>query len=232
MNLPWASVRVGRRSPRLIAILRLLALGDLRQLLPSGANPSATLLGRALTGRLLPGFTGCRIGIQFLFQLSQLLFGVGQRFFERRLAAERSGARTGADFHPVLRHAIQGDQALSHQAGHAVREEEGPTTLHNYEDDLTYLVVRARTNNPDTTREIALVGAWDVEGENLARLIAACQRLLAACQAVVERWEHGDVQKALEAATQAQELLMKSLPPAVPPLPAFVIVEEPSEGAV
>jgi hypothetical protein len=73
---------------------------------------------------------------------------------------------------------------------------EGPTTLHKHEDDLTYLVIRARTNEPDTKRKIALVGAWDVEGENLAQLIAACPRLLAACQAVVERWEHGDLAEA------------------------------------
>jgi hypothetical protein len=41
--------------------------------------------------------------------------------------------------------------------------------------------------------------------------------------------EEGDVQKAVETVTQTQELLQKSLPPAVPPLPAFDIVEEPSE---
>jgi hypothetical protein len=45
----------------------------------------------------------------------------------------------------------------------------------------------------------------------------------------IRHMEGGDVQRALEVATQAQELLQKSLPPAVPPLPAFDIVEEPSE---
>ncbi|MGA2619399.1 MAG: hypothetical protein ABSF26_17465 [Thermoguttaceae bacterium] len=48
---------------------------------------------------------------------------------------------------------------------------------------------------------------------------------------LIRHMEGGDVQKALQAATQAQELLQKSLPPTVPPLPAFDIVEEPSEDA-
>jgi hypothetical protein len=47
----------------------------------------------------------------------------------------------------------------------------------------------------------------------------------------IKHMEAGDVQKATQAAIEARNLLKTSLPPAVPPLPAFDIVGEPSEGA-
>jgi len=88
-----------------------------------GADPLGTLLGRALTGRLPAALARRRIGVQFLLQLPQLGFGLGQRFFQRRLATERSGPRAGANFHPILRHAVEGHQPFGHQAGHALRQQ-------------------------------------------------------------------------------------------------------------
>jgi hypothetical protein len=73
---------------------------------------------------------------------------------------------------------------------------DGPTTLHSYDDDVVYMRVRADTTDPELQREVALVSAWDMEGERYARMIAAVPKLLAACQAVVERWEHGDLAEA------------------------------------
>ena len=73
---------------------------------------------------------------------------------------------------------------------------DGPTTLYGYDDDLVYMLVRADTNDPDLEREVALVSAWDLEGERYARMIAAVPKLLAACRAVVDRWEHGDLAEA------------------------------------
>ena len=45
---------------------------------------------------------------------------------------------------------------------------------------------------------MALVTAWDLEGERYAQMIAAVPKLMAACQAVVERWEHGDLAEAAQ----------------------------------
>lgn len=69
----------------------------------------------------------------------------------------------------------------------------GPTTLHGYDDDLVYLLIRVDTDDPELQRDVALVSAWDLEGERYAQMIAALPKLLAACQAVVDRWEHGDL---------------------------------------
>jgi hypothetical protein len=80
---------------------------------------------------------------------------------------------------------------------------EGPTTLHGYDDDLVYTLVRADTNDPELQRDVALVGAWDLEGERYAQIIAAVPKLLAACQAVVERWEHGDLAEAARMCSEA-----------------------------
>jgi hypothetical protein len=71
----------------------------------------------------------------------------------------------------------------------------GTTTLNGYEDDLPYLVIRANTDD-EGPRNVALVGAWDLAGQEYAQLIAAAPKLLAACQAVVERWEQGDLAEA------------------------------------
>jgi hypothetical protein len=82
----------------------------------------------------------------------------------------------------------------------------GPTTLHGYEDDLVYVVVRADTDDPDLQRDVALVSAWDVEGERYARMIAAVPKLLAACQAIVDRWESGDLAEAARMCAAAVRL--------------------------
>ena len=61
---------------------------------------------------------------------------------------------------------------------------DGPTTLHGYDDDLVYILVEADTEDPELQRQVALVSAWDTEGERYAQMIAAVPKLLAACQAV------------------------------------------------
>ena len=80
---------------------------------------------------------------------------------------------------------------------------DGPTTLHGYDDDLVYMLVRVDTSDRELEREVALVGAWDLEGERYARVIAAVPKLLAACQAVAERWEHGDLAEAARMCAEA-----------------------------
>lgn len=80
---------------------------------------------------------------------------------------------------------------------------DGPTTLHGCNDDPQYLVIRSHINDPDREREVALVGAWDVEGEQNARLIVAAPKLRAACQAVVDRWESGDLAEAVGMCSKA-----------------------------
>ena len=80
---------------------------------------------------------------------------------------------------------------------------DGPTTLYGYDDDLVYMLVRADTDDPDLQREVALVSAWDLEGERYAPMIAAVPKLLAACQAVVDRWEHGDLAEAARMCSEA-----------------------------
>jgi hypothetical protein len=87
---------------------------------------------------------------------------------------------------------------------------DGPTTLYGYDDDLVYMLVRADTDDPDLQREVALVSAWDLEGERYAPMIAAVPKLLAACQAVVDRWEHGDL---AEAARMCSEAVKAALGP-------------------
>ncbi len=79
----------------------------------------------------------------------------------------------------------------------------GPTTLHGYDDDSVYMLVRADTDDPELQRKVALVGAWDLEGERYARLIAAVPKLLAACRAVADRWEHGDLAEAARMCAEA-----------------------------
>jgi hypothetical protein len=73
---------------------------------------------------------------------------------------------------------------------------DGPTTLHGYDDDLVYMRIQTATNDPELQREVALVSAWDLEGERYAQMIAALPKMLAACQAVVDRWERGDLAEA------------------------------------
>jgi hypothetical protein len=65
------------------------------------------------------------------------------------------------------------------------------------------MLVSADTDDPELQREVALVGAWDLEGERYARMIAAVPRLLAACQAVVDRWEQGDLAEAARMCREA-----------------------------
>jgi hypothetical protein len=83
---------------------------------------------------------------------------------------------------------------------------DGPTTLHGYDDDLVYMLVCADTTDPELQRQVALVSAWDLEGESYARMIAAVPKLLAACQAVVDRWEHGDLAEAARMCEEAVRL--------------------------
>jgi hypothetical protein len=80
---------------------------------------------------------------------------------------------------------------------------DGPTTLHGFDDDLVYMLVCTDTDDPELQRQVALVSAWDVEGENYAPKIAAVPKLLAACQAVVDRWEHGDLAEAARMCAEA-----------------------------
>jgi len=58
-------------------------------------------------------------------------------------------------------------------------------------EDLQYLIISAGAEDEDGKRRVALIGAWDLEGEENARLIAAAPRLLAACRAVVDRGDEG-----------------------------------------
>lgn len=88
---------------------------------------------------------------------------------------------------------------------------DGTTTLRGLEDNLPYIRVCADTANPGLHRQIALVSAWDAEGEGYAHAIAALPKLLAACQAVVARWEHGDL---AEAARQCAEAVKMAIPDA------------------
>jgi len=80
---------------------------------------------------------------------------------------------------------------------------DGPTTLHGHDDDQVYMLVRADTDDPELQREVALVGAWDLEGQRYAQMIAAAPRLVAACRAVVDRWEHGDLADAARMCAEA-----------------------------
>ena len=73
---------------------------------------------------------------------------------------------------------------------------DGPTTLHGFDDDLVYMLVQTDTDDFELQREVALVSGGDIQGERHARMIAAVPRLLAACQAVVDRWERGDLAEA------------------------------------
>ncbi|MGA2621465.1 MAG: hypothetical protein ABSF26_27900 [Thermoguttaceae bacterium] len=82
---------------------------------------------------------------------------------------------------------------------------DGSTTLHGYDDDLVYMRVRADTGDSELQRVVALVGVWDLEGERYAHMIAAVPKLLAACQAVVDRWEHGDLAEAARMCGEAVE---------------------------
>jgi hypothetical protein len=82
---------------------------------------------------------------------------------------------------------------------------DGPTTLHGYDDHLVYMRVRTDTDDPELQRVVALVSAWDLEGERYAHMIAAVPKLLAACQAVVDRWEHGDLAEAARMCQAAVE---------------------------
>lgn len=87
---------------------------------------------------------------------------------------------------------------------------DGPTTLHGYDDDSVYMLVCADTDDPDLWREVALVATQDLEGEGYARIIAAVPRLLAACRAVVERWEQGDLAEAAQMCAEAVRLAMNA----------------------
>jgi hypothetical protein len=87
-----------------------------------------------------------------------------------------------------------------------------PTTLRGHDTDLVYIVIRVDTDDPELQREVALVGGWDLEGERYARMIAAVPRLLAACQAVVERWEHGDLAKAARMCSEAFQETIRGEP--------------------
>ena len=73
--------------------------------------------------RLLTALGGCRIRLQFLPQLRHLLLRLGQRLLQGGLAAKRSRPGTGANFHPVLCHAVQAHQSFGHQAGHALGQQ-------------------------------------------------------------------------------------------------------------
>ena len=84
----------------------------------------------------------------------------------------------------------------------------GPTTLHGFDDDLLYIEVRAENADPDLQRQVALVSAWDLEGERYAPMIAALPKLLAACQAVVANWEHGDLAEAARLCAEAVKMAM------------------------
>jgi hypothetical protein len=92
---------------------------------------------------------------------------------------------------------------------------DGPTTLRGYDADLAYIPVRVDTNDPELQRVVALVGAWDLEGEGYAHKIAALPKLLAACQAVVDRWEHGDLAEAARMCQGALDTARHRPPPKV-----------------
>ena len=89
---------------------------------------------------------------------------------------------------------------------------DGPTTLRDYSDDQLYMLVRANIDDPELQREVALVGAWDLEGERYARMITAVPKLLVACQAVVERWEQGDLAEAARMCSEAVDAAIRGEP--------------------
>jgi hypothetical protein len=67
---------------------------------------------------------------------------------------------------------------------------EGVTTV----EDWVYMIVCADDlDDPNFPRQVALVGAWDLEGEENAQLIAAAPRLFEACRAVADSGENGDL---------------------------------------
>lgn len=80
---------------------------------------------------------------------------------------------------------------------------DGPATLHGFDDDLVYMQICTDTADPELQRQVALVSAWDLEGEGYAQTIAAVPRLLAACQSVVANWEHGDLAQAARLCAEA-----------------------------
>jgi hypothetical protein len=88
----------------------------------------------------------------------------------------------------------------------------GSTTLCDYDHDSVYMLVRADTDDPELQREVALVGAWDMEGERYARMIAAVPKLLAACQAAAERWEQGDLAEAARMCSAAVDAAIRGEP--------------------
>jgi hypothetical protein len=59
---------------------------------------------------------------------------------------------------------------------------------------------------------VALVGAWDLEGERYTRMIAAVPKMLAACRAVVERWQHGDLAEAARMCGEAVDAAIRGEP--------------------
>ncbi len=83
----------------------------------------------------------------------------------------------------------------------------GTVQLHGHHDGLESRVIKADAGNPDCEREVALVDAWDREGERITRLITAAPRLLAACLAVVEGRERGDLADAARVCCEAAELV-------------------------
>jgi hypothetical protein len=96
---------------------------------------------------------------------------------------------------------------------------DGPTALCGYDDDRAYVLIRVDTDDPELQRNIALVGAWDMEGERYARMVAAVPKLLAACQAVVDRWEHGDLAEAARMCDDALAAANKTAETAKPETP-------------
>ena len=87
-----------------------------------------------------------------------------------------------------------------------------PRTLRGHDADLVYVVIWVDTDNPELQREVALVSARDLEGERYAHMIAAVPKLLAACQAVIERWEHGDLAEAARMCSEAVEMATEGKP--------------------
>jgi hypothetical protein len=82
----------------------------------------------------------------------------------------------------------------------------GRTRLQGHEGPRDYMIIKADADDPEWEREVALVGARDRHGERIALLILAAPKLLAACQAIVDRWEHRDLAEAARMCADAIEL--------------------------
>jgi hypothetical protein len=81
-------------------------------------------------------------------------------------------------------------------------------------DGRTYLIVSAGAVGAEDERQVALVGAWEIQGERNAQLVAAAPKMFAACQAVAECWEGSDL---ADAVRRCRAAMIDAIPSHAPP---------------